>query len=141
MDIAGIVSGQKALLVWIEDIFHHFWYACQHTSTREEFMGVWRGALHHMRLWRINGTKSPFHVVLNRRWLKDIEKLLTFRTTSKLESFQNHVLMYAGKRFGFTYGADEVRTLLAALDYNLHNHRPVHVNSKGQVSKSLSVTL
>uniref|UniRef100_A0AAV2LJI1 Uncharacterized protein n=1 Tax=Knipowitschia caucasica TaxID=637954 RepID=A0AAV2LJI1_KNICA len=26
------------------------------------------------------------------------------------------------------------RTLLAALDYNHHNNRPAHVNSKGQVS-------
>uniref|UniRef100_A0AAV2LPI6 Uncharacterized protein n=1 Tax=Knipowitschia caucasica TaxID=637954 RepID=A0AAV2LPI6_KNICA len=44
-------------------------------------------------------------IVLNRRWLKDVEKFLTFRTTSQLESFQNHILI-----------------------------RPAHVNSKGQVS-------
>uniref|UniRef100_A0A1A8IKB3 Si:dkeyp-30e7.2 n=1 Tax=Nothobranchius kuhntae TaxID=321403 RepID=A0A1A8IKB3_NOTKU len=73
-------------------------------------------------------------IVLNQRWLKDIEKLLTFRTTAELESFQNHILMYAGKRFAFSFGVYEARTLLAALDYNHHNHRPVHVNIKGQVS-------
>uniref|UniRef100_A0AAV2LVU9 Uncharacterized protein n=1 Tax=Knipowitschia caucasica TaxID=637954 RepID=A0AAV2LVU9_KNICA len=44
-------------------------------------------------------------IVLSRRWLKDVEKFLTFRTTSQLESFQNHILI-----------------------------RPAHVNSKGQVS-------
>uniref|UniRef100_A0AAV2JGZ0 Alkylated DNA repair protein AlkB homologue 8 N-terminal domain-containing protein n=1 Tax=Knipowitschia caucasica TaxID=637954 RepID=A0AAV2JGZ0_KNICA len=32
-------------------------------------------------------------IVLNRRWLKDVEKFLTFRTTSQLESFQNHILI------------------------------------------------
>ncbi|XP_070409209.1 uncharacterized protein [Nothobranchius furzeri] len=68
-------------------------------------------------------------IVLNPRWLKDVEKLLTFRTTAELDSFQNHILKYAGKRFAFSYGVYE-----AALDYNHHNHRPVHVNSKGQVS-------
>uniref|UniRef100_A0A8C6TDK7 Uncharacterized protein n=1 Tax=Neogobius melanostomus TaxID=47308 RepID=A0A8C6TDK7_9GOBI len=45
---AGMVSGQKSILVWIKDIINHFWYACQHTSTREEFMDVWRGVLHHV---------------------------------------------------------------------------------------------
>uniref|UniRef100_A0AAV2LRQ3 Uncharacterized protein n=1 Tax=Knipowitschia caucasica TaxID=637954 RepID=A0AAV2LRQ3_KNICA len=33
-------------------------------------------------------------IVLNRRWLKDVEKFLTFRTTSQLESFQNHILIF-----------------------------------------------
>lgn len=41
-------------------------------------------------------------IVLNRRWLKDVEKFLTFRSTSDLEFFQNHMVMYAGKRFLFS---------------------------------------
>ena len=60
--------------------------------------------------------------------------IILSRTTSQLESFQNHILMYAGKRFAFSYETYEARTFLAALDYNHHNSRPVHVNNKGQVS-------
>nr|XP_054591704.1 uncharacterized protein LOC107377186 isoform X1 [Nothobranchius furzeri] len=154
----GMISGQKLILGWIKDIVNHFWYACQHTSTREEFMDVWKGVLHHVTGEHEWGFGRCFHaplaenpdkeliphgsaahvalsrIVLNQRWLKDIEKLLTFRTTAELESFQNHILMYAGKRFAFSFGVYEARTLLAALDYNHHNHRPVHVNIKGQVS-------
>uniref|UniRef100_A0AAV2M2Z5 PPM-type phosphatase domain-containing protein n=1 Tax=Knipowitschia caucasica TaxID=637954 RepID=A0AAV2M2Z5_KNICA len=36
-------------------------------------------------------------IVLNRRWLKDVEKFLTFRTTSQLESFQNHILIISSR--------------------------------------------
>lgn len=154
---AGVKSGQKDILLWMKDIVNHFWFACQHTSTRDEFMDVWRGVLQHVtgvHEWSLGRCrhgplaeqhKEPINsgsaahvalsqIVLNKRWLKDIEKLLTFRTTSKLESFQNHILMYAGKRFGFSFHVYEARTLLAALDYNHHNNRPVHVNNKGQVS-------
>nr|XP_054597195.1 uncharacterized protein LOC107378604 [Nothobranchius furzeri] len=55
-------------------------------------------------------------------------------TTAELESFQNRILMYAGKCFAFSYGVNEASKLLATLDYNHHSHRPVLVNSKGQVS-------
>ena len=58
---------------------------------------------------------------------------LYYRSTSDLESFQNHVLMYAGKRFAFSPPVYEARTLLAALDYNHHNHRPVYINQEGKV--------
>uniref|UniRef100_A0AAV2LHJ6 Uncharacterized protein n=1 Tax=Knipowitschia caucasica TaxID=637954 RepID=A0AAV2LHJ6_KNICA len=37
------------------------------------------------------------YIVLNRRWLKDVEKFLTFRTTSQLESFQNHILIISSR--------------------------------------------
>ncbi|KAL7399218.1 hypothetical protein ABVT39_021697 [Epinephelus coioides] len=36
-------------------------------------------------------------VMFNRRWLKDVVKYLTFWSTLELESFQNCILMYAGK--------------------------------------------
>ncbi|XP_074513327.1 general transcription factor II-I repeat domain-containing protein 2-like [Sebastes fasciatus] len=49
-------------------------------------------------------------------------------STSDVESFQNHVLMYAAKRFAFSPPVYGARTLLAALDYN-------HVNQKDEVAK------
>ncbi|ROL51087.1 hypothetical protein DPX16_14618 [Anabarilius grahami] len=52
-------------------------------------------------------------------------------STADLESFQNHILMYASKRSSFTPPAFEARTLLAALDYNYHKDRPDMINPDG----------
>ncbi|KAF0044760.1 hypothetical protein F2P81_003918 [Scophthalmus maximus] len=41
-----------------------------------------------------------------------------------LESFQNHILMYASKRQAFTPRVYDSRVVLAALDYNFHRKRP-----------------
>ncbi|XP_041641442.1 uncharacterized protein LOC121508572 [Cheilinus undulatus] len=160
---AGMISGQSAILVWLKDIVNHFWFVCQKAKDRDEFMGIWHGVLQHVRgrhEWSyvrcLHGpldvgqlqkeymtSKSAAHValshiVLNKRWLKNVEKWLTFRSTSDLESFQNHILMYAGKRYAFSPPVYEARTLLAALDYNHHIHRPVHVNKRGEVSQKKS---
>ncbi|XP_077363165.1 uncharacterized protein LOC144007387 [Festucalex cinctus] len=157
---AGMLTCQKQLIVWIKDVVNHFWFSCQKASNREEFMSIWRGVPHHVcgeHEWALGKCLhgpiddltlqkeallpgSPAHqalsqIVLIRRWLKDLEKFITFRTTHKLESFQNHILMYAGKRFAFSPPVYEACTLLAALDYNHHNRRPVHINSKGKVSQ------
>ncbi|XP_049428865.1 uncharacterized protein LOC125886583 [Epinephelus fuscoguttatus] len=88
-------------------------------------------------------------VVLNKKWLKDVPKFLNFRyrrctcpestvyvdtwnrTISDLETFHNHILMYAGKRFAFSSAVYEARTLLAALDYNHHNTRPPMLTKEG----------
>ncbi len=43
-----------------------------------------------------------------------------YRSTTVLESSHNHILMYAGKRFGFSPPVYGARVLLAALDYNRH---------------------
>ncbi|XP_073720185.1 uncharacterized protein [Misgurnus anguillicaudatus] len=155
-----MVSGQSAILVWKKDIVNHFWFCCQMANNREEFMGMWRGVLHHVcgvHEWALGKcqhqpldavssskdcmlSRSAAHealsqIVLNRRWLKDVEKFLKFRSTSELEAFQNHLLMYVSKRFAFSPPVYEARTLLAALDYNHHNHRPVHINQRGEVSQ------
>ncbi|CAM4571542.1 unnamed protein product [Leuciscus chuanchicus] len=62
----------------------------------------------------------------------DVHKYLRFRSTADLESFQNHVLMYASKRFAFTPPVYEARVLLAALDYNFHHNRPTGTTSAGK---------
>jgi len=53
------------------------------------------------------------------------------RTTSDLESFQNHILMYAAKRMSYTPFVYKTRTLLAAIDYNKHNRRLPARNREG----------
>ena len=55
----------------------------------------------------------------------------TLRSTSELESFHNHILMYCAKRFCFTPPVYEARNLLAALDYNYHVHRPYKLKADG----------
>lgn len=53
------------------------------------------------------------------------------RTTSDLENFQNHILMYAGKRYSYKAGVYRTRTLLAAIVYNCHNGRLPSRNRDG----------
>lgn len=48
----------------------------------------------------------------------------SIRSTADLETFQNHILMYANKRYTFSSAVYEARVLLAALDYNFHRNRP-----------------
>ncbi|KAK7172357.1 hypothetical protein R3I93_004624 [Phoxinus phoxinus] len=103
---------ERSLWVW-RGVLHHVLGRCLHGPLGDEREVIPPGSTAHVALSQI---------VLNRRWLKDIEKFLTFRTTSQLESFQNHILMYAAKRFAFSYETYEARTFLAALDYNHHNH-------------------
>ncbi|XP_039521854.1 uncharacterized protein LOC120475213 [Pimephales promelas] len=62
-------------------------------------------------------------LILDARWLKDVPKYLHFRSTAELESFHNHILMYASKRFSFTHPVYSSRVFLAALDYNHHINR------------------
>uniref|UniRef100_A0A1A8ADR2 Zgc:123060 n=2 Tax=Nothobranchius furzeri TaxID=105023 RepID=A0A1A8ADR2_NOTFU len=42
--------------------------------------------------------------------------------------------MYVGKRFAFSPPVYEARCLLAALDYNHHNHRPDYITRKNEKS-------
>ncbi|XP_045919380.1 uncharacterized protein LOC123979492 [Micropterus dolomieu] len=62
-------------------------------------------------------------IVQEKRWLKNVKKFINFRTTSDMENFQNHILMYAGKRYSYNAAVYCTRTVLAAIDYNCHNRR------------------
>ncbi|XP_049895911.1 uncharacterized protein LOC126387435, partial [Epinephelus moara] len=117
---------------------------------------LWIGVLHHVcnnHTWETEGChhdhledaqrkqwierdskchKTLANIILNKRWLKDVHKYLRFRSTAHLESFQNHVLMYASKRHAFTPRVYESRVLLAALDYNFHRERPTYRTATGQ---------
>uniref|UniRef100_A0AAV2MCU8 Uncharacterized protein n=1 Tax=Knipowitschia caucasica TaxID=637954 RepID=A0AAV2MCU8_KNICA len=48
--------------------------------------------------WIKKGSKAHSalsEIILKERWLKDVPKYLNFRSTAHLESFHNHLLMYA----------------------------------------------
>ncbi|KAM4605450.1 uncharacterized protein ACJ7VT_017694 isoform 2-T2 [Polymixia lowei] len=154
---AGLMKDQSAIMYWIKDIVNHFWYCCKQAKTEEQFKTMWQGVLHHVRdrhqwpfgscdhgplddrsrdkPWMVQ--RSAAHqaltaIVLDEHWLKDVKKFLNFRTTSDLEAFKNHILMYAGKQFSYSPSIIEARILLAALDYNHHNHRPPALTHDGR---------
>ncbi|XP_063076603.1 uncharacterized protein LOC134466651 isoform X1 [Engraulis encrasicolus] len=77
--------------------------------------------------------EALIQVVLDKRWLDQVKKFLNFRTTSDLENFQNHILMYASKRMSYTPFVYKTRTLLAAIDYNKHNGRRPAQNREGKI--------
>ncbi|CAL9691207.1 unnamed protein product [Knipowitschia caucasica] len=140
---------------WNRDICNHFWYCCKMADDYDTFFDMWTGILHHVtgeHSWvfgackhnpLIESSDKPLiqresiahqklsEVVLNERWLKSVTKYLTFRSTAELESYHNHILMYAGKRFGFSPPVYEARVLLAALDYNHHLGRSPKKTSSG----------
>ncbi|XP_063051991.1 uncharacterized protein LOC134446516 [Engraulis encrasicolus] len=153
---ASKVKGQSILLNWLKDITNHFWWCCKTADTYAEFLNLWIGITHHVcnvHSWRMGGCqhgpiedepdrqwmerdsvshKALVDIVLNKRFRKDVHKYLRFRSTSQLESFQNHILMYASKRHSFSPPVYEARVLLAALDYNFHRDRPMLTTTEGQ---------
>ncbi|KAK9976652.1 hypothetical protein ABG768_021857, partial [Culter alburnus] len=149
-------SGQKILLHWVKDIVNHFWFCCKKADTVQEFLKLWSSVLHHVtnehewylghclhgslpenqdKQWLESGSKAHKAleaVVLNKSLLRNIHRYLPFRSTCQLESFHNHLLMYASKRFSFSPLVYQARILLAALDYNHHKDRPPLLNKNGQ---------
>ncbi|KAL0973433.1 hypothetical protein UPYG_G00203580 [Umbra pygmaea] len=55
------------------------------------------------------------------------------RSTAELESFHNHILMYASKRFSFSPPVYAARTMLAGLDYNHHVYRQARRKADGTI--------
>ncbi|XP_026177256.1 uncharacterized protein LOC113138747 [Mastacembelus armatus] len=155
LQVAGRSKGCSPILHWIKDICNHFWYCCKEAGNYDEFMSLWTAVLHHVtdehewatgachhgplpknhsNIWIEQDSvahRTLISVIMNQRWLKDVEKFLTFRSTEDLESFHSHISMYAPKRFSFSPHVYEARVLLAGLDYNHHVHRPAVKNRDG----------
>ncbi|XP_078679335.1 uncharacterized protein LOC144914988 [Branchiostoma floridae x Branchiostoma belcheri] len=156
---AGQVKGCTEIKPWTKDIVNHFWWCCKKARNYEEFIVLWKGVLHHVcdehtwatgschhehlstteprtKNWLAPGSaahKKLSTVVLNKRWLKTASKYLRFRTTSDLESFQNHILMYASKRHAYSPPVYRARCQLAAIDYNAHKDRAVWKTKDGHI--------
>ncbi|XP_065133775.1 uncharacterized protein [Paramisgurnus dabryanus] len=154
---AGQQRGCTILQMWSKDICNHFWYCCKTADTYEDFFDMWAGLLHHVtgeHAWALGACQhgplvedrekewiqkgSVAHqrlteVVLDARWLKSIHKYLHFRSTADLESFHNHILMYASKRFCFSPPVYAARVMLAGLDHNHHVDRPAKRRADGSI--------
>ncbi|KAM4736945.1 uncharacterized protein FYW61_004575 isoform 2-T3 [Anableps anableps] len=154
---AGQKSGCSILLQWNKDICNYFWFCCKMAENYDDFFDMWTGLLNHVtgeHEWPLDGGQhgpseerrdegwiekgSVAHqalseIVLNECWLKEVHKYLHFRSTAELESFHNHILMYASKCFSFSPSVYEARILLAGLDYNNHVHRPPKRRPDGSI--------
>ena len=72
-------------------------------------------------------------IVLDKKFLKSLVFYTRFRHTGKLEAYHSHRLMYAPKRFGFSYEGLFARSLFAAIDHNHHLHRKQARNKRGEL--------
>ncbi|KAK7901331.1 hypothetical protein WMY93_018100 [Mugilogobius chulae] len=146
---AGQQRECKILLQWKKDICNHFWFCCKIADNYDRFFAMWIGLLHHVtgeHEWSLDACRhDPLVDEPNKDWIKKGSKahkalseiILSERflkiSTAHLESFHNHLLMYASKRFSFVHPVYKARVFLAALDYNHHIDRPLRRYPDGSV--------
>ncbi|XP_006137905.1 uncharacterized protein LOC102457766 isoform X2 [Pelodiscus sinensis] len=99
---------------------------CKHGPQMDEREKEWleKGSKPHTEMCRI---------ILDKKFLRNIPYFLQFRSTFDLEQFQQHVHMYATKRFEYTYPVYRARCFLAAIDYNMHLNRQTMHNQQNQL--------
>nr|XP_054598020.1 uncharacterized protein LOC107391653 isoform X3 [Nothobranchius furzeri] len=151
---AGQLKGCSRLRHWTKHICNHFWHCCKTADSFNSFLELWIAVLHHVvgeshhgplvetsaKVWLEKNSlayQKLREIVLDSCWLKNIHQYLPFRSTAELESFHNHVLMYAGQRFSFSPPVYSARTMLAALDYNHHVNRPAKRKADGSLHFNL----
>lgn len=156
-------KGNEILKPWLSDITNHFFYCADTCDKNVEIMQAkWVSVLNHIvnkHSWALGqcdhdpiqeeerdkdwlSPKSRTYddlqrSVLEPRLLKSFHYYTTCQTTSELESFNNHILMYAPKRSAFSYESYKCRCYLAAIDYTMHLERdPVRDKTGNKVHKS-----
>ncbi|XP_069135269.1 uncharacterized protein [Argopecten irradians] len=67
--------------------------------------------------------------VFDTRLLHTLQYYVNFRHTGELENFHENILMYAAKRFAYSYPMYKARNQLAAIDYQKHKDRQ-HAKTK-----------
>ena len=71
-------------------------------------------------------------VVLNKNFLKDIEKLTEFHHTSELEVYHFLLLKYVPKHLYFSYKGMVARTQLAVINHNSNTERNQAAVTRGK---------
>ena len=71
-------------------------------------------------------------VVLNKKFLKDIEKLTEFHHTGELEVYHSLLLKYVPKRLHYSYKGMVARTQLAVIDHNSNTGRKQATVTRGK---------
>ncbi|XP_033754344.1 uncharacterized protein LOC117337464 [Pecten maximus] len=62
-------------------------------------------------------------LVYDTRFLHTLKYYVNFRHTGELENFHENILMYAAKRFAYSYPMYKARNQLAVIDYQMHKDR------------------
>ncbi|XP_071489552.1 uncharacterized protein, partial [Diadema antillarum] len=75
--------------------------------------------------------RALVEVAYDSKFIEKLSYYSNFRHTSTWESFHNHILMYASKRYSFDYQAYRARNLLAVIDYMAHKDRPMKTDEQG----------
>lgn len=72
-------------------------------------------------------------IVFETRFINNIPYFVNFRHTGVLESINSHQLMYAAKRYAYSYPAYKARCMLSLIDYQMHKDRDVKKNKNGEI--------
>lgn len=155
---AAMEKGNNKLKPWISDIVNHFYYSAENCQGSEmllqaKMVSVMNHCVnrHNWALGQCDhepidsnqeGRKEWLtqsgpeilaleKVIMDPRFMNTLKYYITCQTTSELESFNNHLLMYAAKRQSYSYPVYKCRCQIAAIDYMSHKDRPYKVNKKG----------
>ena len=84
--------------------------------------------------WLEDGSSAyvPLEVVLNKKFLEDIENLTEFHHTGELEVYHSLLLKYVSKRLHYSYKGMVARTQLAVIDHNSNTGRKQAIVTKGK---------
>ncbi|KAH3843922.1 hypothetical protein DPMN_117457 [Dreissena polymorpha] len=157
--LAGVAAEakNKELRPWVPDIVNHFWYSCSSCDGDADLLeDKLVGILHHVvddHVFPLGECEhgelqedpskpyiesgSPAHIALTKavmdaRFINNLPFFKNFRHTGELETFHEHILMYAAKRFAYTHPVYKARNYLACLDYQAHKERKVLTDKDGK---------
>lgn len=71
-------------------------------------------------------------IMVKKQFLNTLPYYKDFKHTGSLESFHNHMLMYASKRSSYSYHGFVTRMYLAAIDHNYHSDRAYDSTADGR---------
>ncbi|XP_053388891.1 uncharacterized protein LOC123544069 [Mercenaria mercenaria] len=155
----ALEKGNSQLKPWVQDITNHFFYSAETCNgdrdvLQMKFVSVMNHSLNVHR-WALGGCDHEEidqtverekewldpdgssiialeKIIMDHRFQSNLGHYVTCQTTSEIESFNNHLLMYVSKRHAFTYASYKCRCQLAAIDYMHHLNRPLRKNKKGE---------
>ncbi|XP_052285951.1 uncharacterized protein LOC127881841 [Dreissena polymorpha] len=157
----ALAKGNEALKPWLKDITNHFFHSAETCGGNAlEMKTKWLSVINHVtnrHTWALGqcdhepivederdleekqwlkpasmAVKDLQKTVMEPRLLKTFPYYVTCQTTSELEMFNNHLLMYAPKRNAFGYAGYKCRCQLAAIDYTHHVDRQTLVDKDGK---------
>ncbi|XP_041939471.1 uncharacterized protein LOC121700526 isoform X1 [Alosa sapidissima] len=144
---------------WLQSIKNHVYWCATSSSTGPEKVAKWTSLLNHLQNVHVHEDPlfpkclHPDHVsrdpskwlqpgsvalhkaekiLLNKRVLKDVEKLSHHHQTSSLESFHSLILRFAPKNVVFPFMGMLCRLYLAAMHHNENAMREQATTSTGQ---------